>query len=146
MDHATSATPLVSGVLAPCHKNLRIVHSIRRRTPSGIRARAMKYVGIADKTDWSSTTCLPRDRSRACQPPNRASIFAVTGCQSASRIRPSVSGNPRYRMGREATGVDKIADTCASASGVKPIPTTADLAQFKRRPEKSENISIMEET
>ena len=35
-------------------------------------------------------------------------------------------------MGREATGVDKISDTCASASGDIPIPTTVDLAQFNR--------------
>ena len=144
--HATRATPLVSDGRVPCQKNRHMMLSIWRRTPSGIRKMAIKYMGMAASTDCNNTIRPPRERSRACHPPRRASIFAITGCQSRARSFPSARGSPRYLIGSETTGVASTAYTRSNSSKDNSMPTTDDFPLLSCRPEKSENISIMMDT
>ena len=120
--------------------------SIWRRTPSGIRKMAIKYMGMAASTDCNNTIRPPGERSRACHPPRRALIFAIISCQSRARSFPSARGSPRYRIGSETTDVASIADTRSNSSKDNPMPTTDDFPLLSYRPEKSENISIMVDT
>ena len=125
--HATMATPLVSDGCVPCQKKRRMMLSIWRRTPSGIRNMGIKYMGIAASTDYNNTKRPPRKRSQACHPPRQASIFAITGCQSQAQSLPSVRGSLRYRMGSEVMGVASTAETRSNSSEDNLMPTTKDF-------------------
>ena len=139
----TRATPLVFDDCVPCQKKRRMMLSIWRCTPFGIRKMALKYMGMATKTDCNITIRPPRERSRACHPPRRASIFTITGCQSQARSLPFARGSPRYRRGNKATGVASTADTRSNSSKDNPIPTTEDFHLFSCSPE---NMSSMVDT
>ena len=146
VSHATSAAPRSVSILGPCQKKSRMTVSSRRRTPAGIMKMDMKKVGMADSTALSRTRRPPRDKMRALQPPSLDSTFSITGCQSRLRSRRSARGKPRYRIGNLQTRVARIRKQPATSSGESPKPMNADFARFRRRPEKSENISIMVES
>ena len=98
---------------------------------------AIKYMEMAASMDCNNTIRPPQESSRACHPQRRASIFAITGCQSRAQSLPSARGSSRYRMGSEATGVASTADT-RSNSKDNPMLTTDDFPMFGYKPEKSE--------
>ena len=121
----------------PCQKNRLIMLSIWCCTPFGILKIAIKLMGIAANTDCNRPRRPPRERSRACHPPRRASIFAITGCQLRLCSLPSTKGSLRYQMGSEATGVDNTAEIRANSSSPSQLQrprTYFYLAASSRNP------------
>ena len=101
---------------------------------------------MADNTTLSITSRLPCDNSRARHHPTHVSTFSSTSCESRVRSRRSARGTPRYRIGNSPIGVDRIREQPNISLVDSPKPIKDHFAQFSRRLEKSEKISIMAES
>ena len=103
-------------------------------------------MGISESTDFKRTRRPPRDKSRARYPPKWRSIASKTSCHSCVVIRPSTRGSPKYRIGKEPSGVSRMWAHRSLSSTDIPNPMKVDLARLRLRPENFENISRRAET
>ena len=129
--------------LPHARKKLCMALSRHRRTSPGIPKADMKYVGMAERIAFTSTTRPPRDSNRPHQPPRRVSTFSIIGYQSWILRQRSINGRPMYQIGSVLIGVARLLTQRNISSVASPNPTNKDLARFSWRLEKLANISII---
>ena len=97
----------------------------------------------AERTAFTNTSRPPCESIHACQPPNLASNFSSTGCQSWTRSRLSANNRPKYRTGSTPIGVAKCPAHLDASSVECPKPTKIDLALFSCNQEKSKMFIML---
>ena len=98
---------------------------------------------MGEKTAFTKTSRPPHDSTHTRHPPNLASTFSSTSCQSFSRSHLSTNGRPRYRIGSAMICVIKCQAHLDTSSMESPKPTKIDLSLFSCSPEKSEKMSTI---
>lgn len=139
LSHATLATYLPSSV--PFHIKALHILSIAWMTSLGkTNAAHQKFVIPAMTVDKS--TCLPaKDKYFDVH----ELIFGLTCCRRGSQLAVDnfleLSGRPRYRMGREPTGIPVMETMEVVSSSDNPLGKKHDFSTLMASPEKALNSS-----